>query len=262
MGTQPGTLATAAEQPLEARPKAVIVGASRGIGAALARRLAAEGYDLALVSRDGERLQALAGDLRGEAGRVLTYTHDVHATEEVPALLQRIAAELGGLDLFIYNAGVMFPADPERYVVEEDLETLRVNTLGAVAWLNPVALRFRRAGHGHIVAIGSIAGDRGRRGNPAYAASKAALHAYLEGLRNRLARHGVTVTTIKPGQVRTEMLAHAERVVSPVTPEAAAEGIWRAIRARRQTAYVPGRWRWVSLVVRAIPSFIFRRLAL
>ncbi len=253
----------AVARPLEERRTAMVIGASSGIGAALARRLARAGYHLALVARREDRLERLAAELAAEYGvQAAAYGHDVRQTAEVPELLQRILRDLGGLDLFVYAAGMQFPNDPEAYHAEEDVETLRVNALGAAAWISPVAMRFRQAGGGHIVGIGSIAGDRGRRGMPAYAASKAALHTYLESMRNRLARHGVRVTTIKPGQVRTELLKNADREISPISPEAAAEGIWRAIERGAQTAYVPPRWALVSLVIRNLPSFIFRRMSL
>jgi short-subunit dehydrogenase len=136
----------------------------------------------------------------------------------------------------------------------------QVNLGGAAAWINPVARRFQQQHAGHIVGIGSIAGDRGRRGMPAYTASKAGMHAYLEGIRNRVWRDGVTVTTIKLGQVDTDMLKNAERRRNPITPERAADLIWRAIEQRRQTVYVPSWWRWVGLGIQHLPSFVFRRL--
>ena len=95
---------------------------------------------------------------------------------------------------------------------------------------------------------------------PAYTASKAGLHTYLEGWRNRLTRYGVTVTTIKPGQVQTALLKNADRERRPISVEAAAELIWKAIMRRRATAYVPARWALVGWVVRHLPSFIFRHL--
>jgi short-subunit dehydrogenase len=110
------------------------------------------------------------------------------------------------------------------------------------------------------VGIGSIAGDRGRRGMPAYTASKAGLHTYLEGMRNRLWREGVTVTTIKLGQVETDMLKNADRKRRPISADHAAELIWRAIEQRKQTVYVPSWWQWIGLAVQHLPSFIFRRL--
>ncbi len=229
----------------------------------MARRLAAEGFDLALVARRRPQLEALCGELSEAYGvRALAYQHDVQDTAAVPEVLESIARDLQGLDLFVYVAGVMFPHDPSAYNTDQDLLTLRVNVLGAVAWCNPVAQRFVRAGQGQIVGLGSVAGDRGRRAIPAYSASKAGLETYLEAMRNRVSRFGVTVTTIKAGQVDTDMLKRAATVRGPISPERAADLIWRAIRRRKQVVYIPGRWALIGSVVRNLPSFIFRRLDL
>jgi short-subunit dehydrogenase len=242
---------------------AIIVGASSGVGAALARRLAHEGYMLALVARRIDRLEALAAELN-HASRAgpFAYQHDVVNGAEVPALLEQIVNDLGRLDLLVYCAGVLYPSNPTMYNTAQDQLVFQVNLIGAAAWINPVARRFQQQRAGHIVGIGSIAGDRGRRGLPAYTASKAALHTYLEGMRNRLWRAGVSVTTIKLGQVDTDMLKNADRRRNPITPERAADLIWQAIERRQQTVYVPWWWALIGLTVRHLPSFIFRRLSI
>src|SRR6185436_924287 len=107
--------------------------------------------------------------------------------------------------------------------------------------------------------ISSIAGERGRVKSPAYNTSKAALTTFLEALRNRLTRKGVHVLTVKPGFVETDMLKSATGTFWVITPEQAAEDIWQAIHHRRQTIFTPGRWMLVALVLRHIPSVIFRR---
>jgi len=240
---------------------ALIVGASSGVGAALAQRLARESYALGLAARRIDRLQALCDELKHTHGtRTFAYQHDVINTHEVPALLEKADSDLGGLDLFIYCAGVLFPNDPTAYHTDDDQFILQVNLLGAAAWINPVAQHFHHKHAGHIVGIGSIAGDRGRRGMPAYTASKAGLHTYLEGMRNRLWRDGVTVTTVKLGQVETDMLKNADRKRRPISADRAAELIWRAIERRKQTVYVPSWWRWIGLAVQHLPSIVFRRL--
>jgi short-subunit dehydrogenase len=247
--------------PTRVTHTALIVGASSGVGAALARRLAREGYALSLVARRIDRLQALCDEITDSYYvRTFAYQHDVTNTSEIPALLDRIISNHGDLDLFIYCAGVLFPNDPAAYNADQDQFMLQVNLVGAAAWITPVAQRFQQRHAGHIVGIGSIAGDRGRRGMPAYTASKAGLHTYLEGMRNRLWHEGVTVTTIKLGQVETDMLKNADRKRRPITADRAAELIWRAIEQRKQTVYVPSWWRWIGLAVQHLPSIVFRRL--
>ncbi len=239
---------------------AIVVGASSGIGAALVRRLARGGCRVAAVARRGDLLQTLAVELRAETGedRVLPIAHDVHDAESVAALFQRVTADLGGLDAIFYAAGVMPRMEETDYDVAREREMMLVNTVGAMAWLGPAAERFGRAGRGTLVAVSSIAGERGRRANPAYCASKAALNTYVEGLRNRVARLGVKVVTIKPGFVDTGMTAGLDGLLWLISADEAADRIVRAAEKGRLAAFVPGRWALVALVIRNIPSRIFR----
>lgn len=250
------------EAPLTRRKRAVVVGASSGIGAALVRRLAAEGYLVAALSRSPEPLQALANELNvGGQTRALPFAHDVTQLDEIPAMLQRLLTELGGLDLFVYCAGVMPKVEIDEFDLKKDQHMLSVNLAGGVAWLGQVGALFQKQGSGQLVGISSVAGERGRVLNPAYNASKAGLDTYLEGLRNRLSRHGVHVLTVRPGFVDTQILANAPRSFGVISPQQCADGIWKAIKSRKQVVYVPWWWRWLMLAVRNVPSFIFRRLS-
>ncbi|MDO9130787.1 MAG: SDR family NAD(P)-dependent oxidoreductase [Anaerolineales bacterium] len=248
--------------PLHPRRRAIIVGASSGIGAALARQLALEGYTLALLARREEMLRSLCAEINTQFNetRAIAYAHDVTDYDFVPGLLQRILADLGGLDLFIYNAGISLPVGLKKFDFEKDRRTTEVNYMGALAWLNPVAAMFQSLRSGQIVGLSSVAGERGRVGNPSYNASKAALTCYLEALRNRLTRYGVNVLTVKPGFVDTAMIKDAKGTFWVISADQAAADICRAIRKRRQELYTPARWRGLMLVVRNIPSVIFRRL--
>jgi len=241
---------------------ALVVGASSGIGEALARRLAAGGALVAMVARRGEELTRIAGEINEICGevRAFPFEHDVRDRKVVPHLFEEIPRALGGLDLVIYAAGVMEEVAFDEFDVEKDSFTVEVNLLGAMAWLNQAARRFNRLGQGTIVGIGSIAGDRGRSGNPAYNTSKGALEIYLEALRNRIARRGAKVVTIKPGFVETPMTHGKPGLFWVVTADRAAEIILAKARRGVNCAYVPARWRLVSWVIRSIPSFLFRRL--
>ncbi len=240
--------------------RAIVIGASSGIGAALVRRLAAEGYRVAALARRAELLDELAAASNHSEPRCVAYSHDVRDLDAVRPLFDRVVGELGGLDLVVYAAGVMPQVGPEDYDLSTDREIFEVNTLGAMAWLNFAAERFRQQRSGTIVGIGSVAGDRGRKSpGPAYAASKAALHTYLESLRNRLAASGVRVVTVKPGPVHTPMTAHLDALMFPIEADDAALGIFRAISRGATIAYVPRRWGPIMAVIRAIPSALFRR---
>lgn len=254
-----------AATPLNPRRRGIIIGASDGIGAALARRLAREGYSLALLARRQDKLESLCQEINqpSREGRARAYAHDVADYEKVPDLLRRIVADLGGLDLVVFVAGVNYPPGGiDKYNFANDRRMIEVNLLGAMAWLTPVAEMFQSARAGQIVGVGSVAGDRGRVGNPGYNTSKAGLATFLEALRNRLTRHGVNVLTVKPGFVETEMVKAAQGPTPFLIPtEKAVEDIVRAIKKRRQMIYTPSIWRWIMLAIQHTPSFIFRRLS-
>jgi short-subunit dehydrogenase len=241
---------------------AIVVGASSGMGAELVRQLAREGVAVAAVARRRALLDELASGLRDAPGRVIAVEHDVARFEDVPALFERLVRELGGLDLFVYAAGIMAEIGPSEFDTRKDVEMLAVNVGGCFAWTNEVAKLFRTQRSGTIVGISSIAGERGRKGNPAYGTTKAAMNHYLEALRNRLADYGVHVCTIKPGFVETAMIAQARaqgrRIRGAIPADAAARSILRAARWRRNEAFVPGKWRLIAFVIRNIPSFLFK----
>jgi len=250
--------------PPEAR-RAIVVGASSGIGAALVRQLAREGYAVAALARRAAKLeelkQACAADCAQSGGRVICQVHDTHDADEVGGLFEKLVRELGGLELLIYPAGIMPKVERDQYDTKLDLDMLAVNFGGCVAWCNPAAVLFQSQRSGTIVGISSIAGDRGRKGNPMYGATKAAMNHYLEALRNRLAEYGVHVCTIKPGYVDTQMTQGMEKLFWLITPEQAAAQILGAARNRVNVRYVPLRWGAVGTTIRLIPSFVFRKLS-
>ena len=162
-------LKPATATPLNPRRRGIIVGASDGLGAELARQLARQGYTLALLARRGELLDSLCDEINriSNEKRAFAYPHNVAEYDKVPALLRRIVSDLGGLDLVVFLAGVNFPPGGiDKYNFENDRQMIEINLIGAMAWLSPVAEMFQSAKAGQIVGVGSVAGDRGRVGNP------------------------------------------------------------------------------------------------
>jgi decaprenylphospho-beta-D-erythro-pentofuranosid-2-ulose 2-reductase len=249
--------------PLKPRRRGIIIGASDGLGAALARKLAGEGYSLALLARTKEKLDRLCDEINSNGQLAFAHVHDVSEYAKVPDLLRKVVAELGGLDLVVFVAGVNYPPGGiDKYNFENDRKMIEVNLIGAMAWLNPIAEMFQSAKSGQIVGVASVAGDRGRVGNPGYNTSKAGLATYLEALRNRLTRHGVNVLTVKPGFLKTEMLKAAQGATPfAIEPEKAADDIIKAMKKRKQLIYTASIWRWIMLAIQHTPSFIFRKLS-
>lgn len=232
---------------------AIVVGASSGLGAEIARQLGAAGTKVAAVARRKELLSELG------AG-ILAYEHDVTDYEATPDLFEKITGDLGGLDLIVYAAGVMPKVGEEEFDFAKDRHIFEVNVLGAMAWLDLAATRMGAAGHGSILGIGSVAGDRGRAGQPAYNASKAALATYLEALRNRLTKKGVVVVTVKPGPVLTPMTQGLDIKGMMDVRDAASKIIAKADKPGEH--YLKITHRAIFFVIRHIPSAVFRRLKL
>ena len=249
--------------PLNPRRRGIIIGASDGLGAELARKLAQEGFSLALLARRKDKLESLCNEINTKEQLARSYVHDVSAYDDVPKLLARIVADLGGLDLVVFVAGVNYPPGGiDKFNFANDRKMIEVNLIGAMAWLHPIAEMFQSAKAGQIVGICSVAGDRGRVGNPGYNTSKAGLATYLEALRNRLTRHGVNVLTVKPGFLKTEMLKAAQGATPfAIEPSKAADDILKAMRKRKQLIYTASIWRWIMLAIQHTPSIIFRRLS-
>jgi short-subunit dehydrogenase len=248
---------------------ALIVGASSGIGAAVARVLAARGYQVALVARRAEALQQLAQELNGGAGTgapvARIYPHDVCDYAAAPAVFARVVDDLraGGarLELLIYASGIMPGGRDGPWSFDEERATIETNVVGAMRWLGLAAELFTRQGSGTLAGISSVAGDRGRRGNSVYMASKAALTTYLESLRFRLRGTGVRVVTIKPGFVATPM-TRALTLPRPLVtaPDATARQIVEACVRGTSVAYIPRYWAPIMWVIRALPSSVLARL--
>ena len=261
MMTTPTTSAVAARTTI---PAALIVGASSGIGAALARTLARRGYHVALLARRQDHLDALCADLNAQGAEVArAYVYDVRDYEDAPALFERIRAELAPatLRMVVYNAGILPTGAADSWTFAEERAVIETNLLGAMRWLDLAAEHFSAAREGVLVGVSSVAGERGRRGASAYQASKAAFSVYLESLRYRLGPLGVRVVTVKPGYVETAMTAGKplpKPLIYPVG--AAAERIATAAERGVAVTYVPGYWGPIMWVVRHLPSALMRRL--
>lgn len=233
---------------------AIVIGASSGIGREIVRILAQRGVKVAAIARRKELLEEL---VREFPNQVLAFEHDVVQTHEVPELFLEVTKQLGGLDLFVYNSGVMPEIHATEFNFEKDLHMVNVNILGAIAWCNQAAERFQNTKHGYLVGIGSVAGDRGRMLQPVYNASKAFLHTYLEAMRNRLSRYGVVVSTIKPGPVDTELAKHM--TMKKMSAHHAAE-ICVSKFDKNGEHYLKFFHRFAFYIIKRIPSPIFRKL--
>ncbi|MEB3196086.1 MAG: SDR family NAD(P)-dependent oxidoreductase [Candidatus Sericytochromatia bacterium] len=235
----------------------LILGATSGMARAVAGLLARRGHPLRLAARDAVEVRALAADLAiRHQVEVLAYVYDA-ASPEAEAQL-RLAAE-GTLAGVLVAFGVLDDQREAERSRERAAQLLHVNFTACALACETVAEALQAQGHGWLCVIGSVAGDRGRQSNYLYGAAKGGLAVYTQGLRHRLKAFGVAVITIKPGFVDTAMTWGKPGMFLVATPEQAAEGIVRAIDARRAVAYVPGFWRLVMALIRGIPGPLFER---
>jgi decaprenylphospho-beta-D-erythro-pentofuranosid-2-ulose 2-reductase len=245
-------------------PRRVLaLGATSAIAEATLRLMAEQGASFFLVARNAAKLGAVSADLltRG-AAQVSGQVADLDDTAGHPALLSRAVATLGGIDIALVAHGVLGDqAEAEQdYSVAEAV--LRTNFLSAVSLVTWLANYFEAERRGTIAVISSVAGDRGRKSNYVYGASKGGLNVFLDGVRNRIDRAGVQVLTIKPGFVATPMTAHLAQNALFAQPSAVARHVLKAIDGRKDVAYVPPFWGLIMLVVRSVPGRIFKRLNL
>jgi len=236
--------------------KAIIMGASSGIGWALAHVLSKKGYFVGLAARREELLLKLQQELplKSFVRRV-----DVTQTKFAQETIFELIREMDGVDLIIFCSGTGHVNPDLNWRLEK--ETIDVNVTGFCAMANLAMHYFNEKGYGHFVSISSIASIRGNDAAPAYNASKAFMTHYLQGLRKRCVKSGkeITVTDILPGFVDTEM-AKGDKKFWVASPMTAALRIYDAIVKKKDAAYVTKRWRLIAWALKWMPDFMYNRL--
>ena len=263
-----GTVAASASRGLvhrkrEAPKKILVLGATSGIAEATCRIWAGQGASLFLVGRNAARLEVVAADLRVRgAAEVYTAVVDLDDTGRHPELLAHAVNSLAGLDVAYLAHGVLgdqAAAEQDFAVAEQILHTNLISAVSLLTWLGNFCAQRRS---GVLAVISSVAGDRGRKSNYLYGASKAGLSAFLGGLRNRVDREGVTVLNIKPGPVRTAMTINMPGNHKFADVNKVAASIAKGVEAKQDTLYVPFQWQPIMFVIRHIPERVFKKLNL
>jgi len=244
-------------------PQILIIGATSAIAQEVAKLYAAEGSKLFLVARDSQKLDQVAKDLevRG-AEAVGCLSQNLVNTEQHEMLLNKADKMLGSIDIVLIAYGTLPDQKQCESSVSQTLQELQVNFLSIVSLLTLLANYFEKQGQGCLAVISSVAGDRGRQSNYIYGAAKGGLSIFLQGLRNRLSKRGVCVLTIKPGFVITPMTAEFKKGLLWAQPKPVADAIVNAIQKHKDVLYVPWFWRWIMVIIRAIPERVFKRMSL
>jgi short-subunit dehydrogenase len=241
-----------------------ISGATSAMAQAFARLYAPKGAQFFLVGRSVQKLQFIKQDLqvRG-AKKIVTVSLDMAQPQDYEKQVADAIREFGSIEIALIAQGVMHPQAEAQGNPALVREMLQVNVLSAIETANALGNYFEKIGKGALLVISSVAGDRGRQSNYLYGATKAALSVYSDGLRNRLGKKGITVVTVKPGFVDTPMTVGLD-TSGPLwaTPEKVANDMARAIEKHASVLYTPWFWRYIMLVIKHIPEFIFKKLSL
>jgi short-subunit dehydrogenase len=240
-----------------------VLGATSGIAEACCRLWAERGDSLFLVARNAERLAAVEADMRTRgASYVGSAVADLDDTAAHADLLAHAINSLAGLDVAFVALGVLGNQPEAERSFPHAAEILHTNFVAPVSLLTWLANYCAQRHAGTLAVLSSVAGDRGRKSNYVYGSSKAGLSAFLGGLRNRIDREGVRVVTIKPGPVKTAMTAGMKGSEKFADVEAVAATMVKCIDLGRDVVYVPGIWRMIMAIVRAVPERIFKKLNL
>jgi short-subunit dehydrogenase len=243
--------------------KVVFLGATKGMGRALARRMAQRGDRVCLLGRDADELRKSVVDLeaRGPAGIAIGYAIcDLEQPESFPAALDEATRQLGGFDTVVVTAGLF--ATQNR--LEQDLELARrmlmVDFANTVLFCEQARARLLANGGGTLCVFSSVAGERGRKPVILYGAAKAGVTRYLEGLDHKFRSQGLRVVCVKPGFVRTSMTEGLPEPPFAGRPDGVAAEVLKAIDRGSPVVYVPRMWALMMLVVRCLPRFVMRRV--
>ena len=224
----------------------LILGANSDMAKSIAQRFDTEGFDLMLAVRKAQNESEIVFDA------VDFDSHDsfVKNLKSLP-------------DVVVTAFGVLVEGDEGFENPQLALDSTLVNYSGVVSILGHLSKAMAKRGSGTIIGISSVAGERGRGSNYVYGSAKAGVTAYLDGLRNYFSDKGVHVMTVKPGYVDTKMKAHMPTPgIITASPEQVASAVWRGYKTKKNTVYVVWIWRWIMLIIRNIPEFIFKKMKL
>ncbi len=255
---------------VQAAPKAIVVGASTGIGREVAKVLAGKGYELGVCSRKVDLLNSLKDEL---STKTVVRALDLREADKIHSVLQELVDELGGLDLIVVNSGI-WPEGQEGIMPKNKQipfawirETIDVNVTGCSAAFNFAFNYFLKQNHGHIVGISSTDAVRGHAINPSYCASKSFMATFLEGVRNKCAQlhFPIDITEIRPGFIQTtpelDLASDENNGVYWVVPSTvAAQDIYEAIASKKKVAYIPQRWALIGLLLNIVPDYIYNKM--
>ena len=240
----------------------LVLGGGSDIALATVRELVQRrARTVVLAARDPEALRATADALRAAgATTVETLPFDARDTASHEAFVADVFDRVGDVDVALLAFGVLGDQEEAEHDGRAAVDIAEVNYVGSVSVSVPIAQRMRAQGHGTIVALSSVAGERARRSNFVYGSSKAGMDAFFQGLGDSLVGSGVRVMIVRPGFVHTKMTDGMDAAPMSTTPEAVADAIVKGLARNRETVWVPSQLRYVMSVLRHVPRPVFRKL--
>jgi decaprenylphospho-beta-D-erythro-pentofuranosid-2-ulose 2-reductase len=240
----------------------LLLGGSSEIGLAITRRLVARrAKTVVLAGRDTEALKPAADELAGlGAKKTAVVAFDALDTGSHDAFVDKVFSEHGDFDLVLIAFGVLGDQDEAERDTDAALAVLRTNFVGAASVALPVARRLRAQGHGTLLVLSSVAGERARRANFVYGSSKAGLDAFCQGLGDSLVGSGARVVVVRPGFVHTKMTAGRAPAPLATTPDAVADAVVRGLEKGAETIWAPPVLRFVMSGMRHLPRPLWRRI--
>jgi len=242
--------------------RVAFLGATKGMGRALARLAAERGETICLLGRNHAELERSAADLgvRGATGAVRTVVCDLEKPEDFASAIDTAREALQGLDAVIVTAGVFATQDELEADPALAERLVRINFSNTVMFCEAAKKVLLEEGGGTLCVFSSVAGERGRKPVIIYGAAKAGLTRYLEGLDHKHRADGLHVVTVKPGFVKTSMTAGLEPPPFAGEPDAVAQRVLAAIDRGAPVVYAPAPWRPIMAVIRSLPRSIMRRI--
>lgn len=237
----------------------LILGATSAIAKHTCRLFAADENSLYLVARNKDKLKSMHQDMlvRG-ASAVHTEDFDLADETQHENLLQRATEAMGSIDIVLLSYGSVVDHQDSIKSYKNTLSELQINCLSVISLLTILANQFEQQKSGSLIFISSPSGDRGRKSNYIYGTAKGAVTIFMQGLRNRLAKSNVHVLTVKPWLIDTPMTKNIKKNFLWVNPEDISSAIFNAIKKKKENIYLPFYWRYVTLLINAIPDKIFK----
>ena len=235
--------------------KAVIIGASSGIGEALVYEFAKQGYEVAMTARRLNLLEQISINIKAK-----TYVKqmDISRPRKAVRILTELIDEMGYVDAIVVNSGIRIPN--KELDLGYELNIINTNVRGFAAMASTAVKYFLKRGKGNLVGISSIAGLRGSANSPSYNASKSFVSVYMNGLRQKCYDTGVYITDIRPGFVKTAMTKNIKTKFWTASTKKAAAQIYKSMKKKKNMVYITKRWNIIALLIHLIPNFLYYKI--